>query len=370
MPAGAPPLDATPDQVVVATGHVAAVTAALEAIGAPAGRTEDAPELGLTLVDLERVQVDALGGLDAVLQALYARFDEQYGWVPTIGKNRVLERVIAHHKVGGGDEGDPVVVAASTWPSGAVGAGVRVAVGDTGIVPAPVLAGRFLAGEGSLLATAPEDLDAAAGHATFVAGLVLREAPGADLRVHRVLGDDGTADSWTVAREIVRLGRTGVDVLNLSLGCFTDDGRPPLVLATAVDRLPPHVLVVAAAGNHAEQFPKRPMWPAALDDVVAVGAVDSDGQSAPFSPDPALNPWVDVLAPGVDLLSTYLSGAVRTSGGEAEFDGFARWSGTSFAAALVTGRIAAAVGEHESPADAYRRLVAGAPTRAGVAWLG
>ena len=55
--------------------------------------------------------------------------------------------------------------------------------------------------------------------------------------VRGVLSDvDGESDSWTVAKEIVALGRDHVDVLNLSFVCYTEDGQPPLVLATAIDR--------------------------------------------------------------------------------------------------------------------------------------
>jgi membrane-anchored mycosin MYCP len=138
-----------------------------------------------------------------------------------------------------------------------------------------------------------------------------------------------------------------MDILNLSLVCYTDDGKAPMAISTAIDRLDPDIVVVAAAGNHgaysADGQGKRPAWPAALDDVVAVGAADDRGQRADFSPEA---PWVDLLAPGKDLLSTFLTGDVRVrteDGGESvrRYEGFARWSGTSFAAALVSGAIAA-----------------------------
>jgi subtilisin family serine protease len=178
--------------------------------------------------------------------------------------------------------------------------------------------------------------------------------------VHRVLGPDGTADSWTVAEEIVRFGQSGLDILNLSFVCYTEDGQPPLVLSTALDRLPPDLVVVAAAGNHgdipdpeakdestptAKDQAKKAGWPAALDDVIAVGAVvDATAEKpklAEFSPDA---PWVDVLAPGVDLKSTFLPCASKDKDAKPDDfpNGWATWSGTSFAAALVSGAIAAA----------------------------
>jgi subtilisin family serine protease len=163
-----------------------------------------------------------------------------------------------------------------------------------------------------------------------------------------------------VAKKIVELGRTGLDVLNLSLACYTEDGQPPLVLATAIDRLDPKIVVVAAAGNHGNVLDipgdsRKPAWPAALDDVVAVGAADNSGIIARFTPKDV--PWIDVLSNGVQVSSTFLDGRVDVNVNVASppgmpdvppvepdvhpFLGFATWSGSSFSAALVSGEIAA-----------------------------
>jgi subtilisin family serine protease len=214
---------------------------------------------------------------------------------------------------------------------------------DTAIAEHPWLAGGWVAAAGDVL-SAGATRRAVAGHATFIAGLVLREAPACVVVARQVLSDDGSADSWSVAREIVEHGEEGLDVLNLSLFCHTEDGEAPLVLARAIERLPSETVVVAAAGNHGDSGlladPERPAWPAALDGVIAVGATDAAGETASFSP-PGV-PWVDVHAPGVDRVSTYLSGPVSFDDGATEtFAGVASWSGTSFAAASVSGAIAA-----------------------------
>jgi subtilisin family serine protease len=184
-----------------------------------------------------------------------------------------------------------------------------------------------------------------ADHATFVAGIVLRQAPGAVIELRSGLDDDGSQDSWKLAQAVADLADSSTDVVNLSMGCRTEDGQPPLVLSAALAALGPRTLVVAAAGNHGRPeggTRPAPSWPAALDEVIAVGAVDG-GERASFSPDA---PWVDAVAPGVDVVSTC---AAHGTGGSV----LARWSGTSFAAAAVSGAIAAQVHQGRTAREAW-----------------
>jgi hypothetical protein len=177
------------------------------------------------------------------------------------------------------------------------------------------------------------------------------------------------AEAWTVAKEIVRLGNSGIDVLNLSLICQTEDGDAPLTLRAAVDRVPPNVVIVAAAGNHGAPptdpvdgrpvlDPRSPAFPAALDRVIAVGASTRDGRITPFTPRDAQ--WVELVALGDEVVSTYLDGAVRQDDDTVDlFTGWARWSGTSVSAALISGAIAARVKPGTTPRDALRQLYHG-----------
>jgi hypothetical protein len=295
--------------------------------------------------------------LDVVLRALRRLFAGEYaGWVPTMGKNRVMSRVAGSYVIdGGGGGGRPLPITGPQAPYEqegtrqpgepdlsiplrglSPGRGARVGVVDTRLSAHPWLAGGYVASARDLQPPQPTaPLTWLADHATFVVGLVLRQAPGAVVELRGGLDDHASQDSWTLARTIADLADASTDVVNLSLGCTTDDGRPPLVLSAALAALGPRTVVVAAAGNHggADGAPPSPSWPAALDNVIAVGALDGD-HPATFTPDA---PWVDAMAPGVGLVSTYRTG---TDGG----GGLARWSGTSFAAAAVTGAIAAAAG--------------------------
>ena len=113
------------------------------------------------------------------------------------------------------------------------------------------------------------------------------------------------------------------------------------------------------------------MWPAAQTRVVAVGATDGEGNVPPWSPEPSEWPWVDVLAVGQDVESTFIDGRVTLPSPpqhqeeliEEEFKGFARWSGTSFAAARVSGAIAQQMeSDHVDARVALERLIEGSET--------
>jgi len=58
---------------------------------------------------------------------------------------------------------------------------------------------------------------------------------------------------------------------------------------------------VAAAGNSGTQG-NPTMYPAALDNVISVGAIDTDDSKADFS---GYGDWIDVVAPGVSILSLH-----------------------------------------------------------------
>lgn len=312
-----------------------------------------------------------LRDLELVMRALRTSFSRQYaGWVPTMGKNRVMARLAGSYVIDiigngrprpepayviditgkkpkpdyviditGTDEPAPVTVEVCVPARrDAPGRGARIGLVDTRLTPHPWLAGGYVASAATLLPTHPEKaIPFTSGHATFITGILLRQAPGAVVEVHCGLEDDGTTDSWRIAKQIADLAQHSPDVVNLSLGCTTEDGEPPLVLMAAINALDSSTVVVAAAGNHAtadDTHVPKPSWPAALDNVVAVGAVDGRRERADFSPDV---PWVDALALGVGVVST---SEVRPDGrGE-----LARWDGTSFATAVVSGAIAAGIG--------------------------
>lgn len=384
------------EQVVVATEHVRMVLAELGAgLATPAAENV---RLGLTLVTLAdpHASLVHLGGqqapdrevIDGILSSLRLLFESRYaGWVPTMGKNRTLTGIQFKPYSNGGGFERPEPAPSSTLDT-ALGSEVKVGLLDTRIVEHPAFDKRYTLAADALAAP----VDSAhprfwwEGHATFIAGLILRAAPSAHLDVRTALqmmpgvdpAVEWTMPLWDFAERLGEYQESGVQVLNLSLGVSTADGKPPLVLERAIGRLTENMVVVAAAGNHGtdrlaaevrerEKVPARnaAMFPAALDGVVAVGAKDGDA-AAEFNPKGAdgqvVAPWIDVFESGVDVASTYLGAAapekVLVPGdrhGPPELEGFAgwaTWSGTSFAAGTVTGRVAALIASGRSPAEA------------------
>jgi subtilisin family serine protease len=212
----------------------------------------------------------------------------------------------------------------------------------------------------------PPALRVLAGHGTFIAGLVRLVAPDLVLSPYAVLDPDGIGNDVDVARALLHVASrpVSVPVVSMSLGAYTFDDAAPPALQHVVDQLPRTTVVVASAGNDGVS---RPFVPAALARVVAVAAFDDLGGVVRPAAWSNFGPWVDVCAPGVGLVSTYVPGSYETSPGVTEtFDvpwPAARWSGTSFASPLVAAEIARRVRE-----DADTGTLPSGPLTADQAW--
>ena len=210
-----------------------------------------------------------------------------------------------------------------SWPSTG---GVPVGIVDTGVDAAHEdLAGRVAAcataSGGRVTAGACAD---DAGHGTHVAGTIGAAADNgagiagiafaSPLIVCKALGGpQGSGSTSDVSACIAWVHQAGAKVISMSLG-----GPASRTLAAAVTAAWDRggrggSLLVAAAGNDGDATLE---YPAALPDVISVGAVDDQGNPAPFS---NANPDVELAAPGVDVLSDRAGG------------GYVQMSGTSMA---------------------------------------
>lgn len=331
--------------------HAAKVEEKLGAMGLQGVKRDGSDSLGLVRFRWASTE-DAGEVCDAVKAACR---EEWPGWKVRVSPNHRLGRVvdprsgvIATSVDMGGPASPPVATAERLSPrevDDVAGTGVTVGVIDTGIMRHPWLDGSYLATPGDfdpLAEIDPYRLDRQDGHGTFVAGLILQQAPGATIRAVKVLNAEGAAEIRDVAAAVKRLGEAGADIINLSLGGYSRRNEHMMAFEPAFESLPATTVVVAAAGNHDPKYqrdyaPSRNFWPAAMPEVVAVAALESDGEDATLARFSNYGPWVDVSVVGAGVLSTFLD----FDGPKEEFRGWARWSGTSFAAPRVAGAIAA-----------------------------
>jgi Subtilase family len=207
-------------------------------------------------------------------------------------------------------------------------------------------------------------LDAGAGHGSFVAGVVKQIAPAANLRVYKAVDSDGVGSEVDVAAAMVRAVTDGARIINLSLGCETIDNQPLLSVEVALDLIfaqAPDTLVVASAGNNGDAVQ---VWPAASPRVVAVAALDANEAGADWS---THGSWVECSTIGEGILSTFVEGqedpALDPDAPDTfPADSWARWSGTSFTSAQITGAVAERCCQSGlSPRDELAALLAPAP---------
>ena len=218
---------------------------------------------------------------------------------------------------------------------------------------------------------ADEYIDPAAGHGTFIAGLIHRLAPEAEILVGRVLSSFGHGSECAIGTVIRFLAdQMGPGILNLSFVGYYPNDEPPPVLADAIEYIQDSGwVVVASAGNDATcryAFPAAlpaplvPENPAPADDSAEdegpIKRVISVGALAPWGPAWFTNhgSWVRACAPGFDIVSNYFDFSLPDShtldnGGvlkrndatdASEIRGWAAWSGTSFSAPIVAAALA------------------------------
>jgi subtilisin family serine protease len=236
---------------------------------------------------------------------------------------------------------DGLMHLAAAQAAGADGAGVTVAVLDTGTnAGLRVFAGRVT--DGPVYVTgvlAPGDED----HGTAMSYLVLHAAPDAHILSIRVIHGDSVNGkdmvSCPICAGIKFAIARGAKVISLSLGSATGDavGYDAPLAAAVEQALADGVTVVAASGNDGEPASGKAVpsgasdgkddesFPAGYTGVIAVAASNSSGLRAAFS---TVHSYVDVAAPGVN-------DPVVTENGTA-----ALGSGTSEATALTAGVVA------------------------------
>jgi subtilisin family serine protease len=229
------------------------------------------------------------------------------------------------------------------------GAGVRIYMDDTGLLKNAAADHPWLTGvHGDEDPLPPVDSSGAqpippyTGHGTFVAGVARCMAPAADIIVTDVFSTAGSELESNWIRRLEAALSLGVDIFHLTIAAHSRHDFPLIAFREWLKHLHEHggAVCVVAAGNNGS---RRPSWPAAFSDVISVGALGGDWRGrANFS---NFGSWVDVYAPGRDLINAFATGTYTChvdpyTNEERKFYGMAKWSGTSFSTPIVTGLIA------------------------------
>ena len=222
----------------------------------------------------------------------------------------------------------------NTWQAGKAGLGISAFVLDTGIdrnhEDLTVVGGRRFYTQGPFLRN-DDKYDDGHGHGTHVAGTigaldndvgVVGVAPAVDLYAVKVLTDNGSGSvsaiiagiEWSVNQKEEN------SIINMSLGSSSYSRAFEDACQAAYDA---GLLVVSSAGNTGNTggTGDNVGYPAKYASVIAVAASDSENKRASFS---STGPDVEVIAPGVSVLSTVPGG-------------YATYSGTSMASPHAAG---------------------------------
>ena len=302
--------------------------------------------------------------------------------------------VVAHMAVTNQTIGADVVQQGG-WAPGIgplTGAGIGVAVIDSGVASMPELRGRIIASK-DFTDERGLGLDQH-GHGTHIAGIIAASganrfdetrgvAPGANIISLKVLDDQGkglaanviAAIDWAVQNR----ARYNIRVINLSLGGAVTQSYRDDPICQAVERAyRAGIVVVASAGNFGKTIDGKAIYggvttPGISPFAITVGALNTKG--TPFRSDDEIASYSskgptlfdrlikpDLVAPGSKILSLRAPGStlarehpelVIGSGREARL----QLSGTSMAAAVVSGAVSLLLDRHSGLGPLPVRMV-------------
>lgn len=235
------------------------------------------------------------------------------------------------------------------WKRGFRGEGVVIAILDTGCdLEHPDLKDRIIGGRNFTTdyQANPDNFSDNYGHGTHVAGIIaatnnnlgiIGMAPDSKLLILKVLCANGIGNpDWITNAIKYCINWTGpnkekVRIISMSLG-----GTEYMVdmhnsIKKASDN---NILVVCSAGNDGDGNldTVELQYPGAFPEVVEVGAIDQNKKLAYFSD---TNNTVDIVAPGVNILSTFPNNQ------------YIQFSGTSMAVPHVAGAAALIINKYE-----------------------
>ncbi len=230
-------------------------------------------------------------------------------------------------------KGVDLIGASTLWGQGEKGKGITIAVIDTGCdiehieLRDRIIGGKNFTDEDEGNANIYKDYN---GHGTHVCGIIAASmngvgvvgvAPEANLMILKASDKRGLAKYSWIINAIYYAINVNVDIISLSLGGEVDDEMLHEAIKEAIRH---NILVVCAAANENVEGLPMVSYPADYDECISVGSADYEELNKQVKREHPL----DLVAPGVDILSTYLNGT------------YAKMSGTSMAVPHVAGALA------------------------------
>ena len=218
--------------------------------------------------------------------------------------------------------------AESAWQT-TKGYGIKVAILDTGIdLDHPDLRGNI---KGSINIIKPgKSADDKNGHGTHVAGIisaldndigVIGTGPEISIYAVKVLDNKGSGKLSDIIEGLNWCINNNIQAINMSFGSPSENES----LYEAIFRVyQAGIIQIASAGNNGGSGGTIE-YPAKYTETIAVSAMDRGDQAASFS---SFGPEIDLMAPGVDIRSTYKNASYETM------------EGTSMSTPFVTGTVA------------------------------
>lgn len=220
-----------------------------------------------------------------------------------------------------------MIDAHSAWTVDCYGEGITIGVIDSGTVNHPDIKNNILTGYNYISNSI--DVEDNIGHGTFVNGIISAEindigivgvAPKARVLPLKCFDVGYKTTVSTISKAIKdAVDKYDCDIINMSLGLTQYSETLENAINYAVDK---GCIIVASVGNTGSE---NLYYPAAFDNVIGVGAVDSNATVTDFS---QKNESVFVVAPGQSIISTNMNGS------------YSEKKGTSFSAPMVSGLIA------------------------------
>ena len=257
-------------------------------------------------------------------------------------------------------DGVSMINAPFMWSKNITGKNVKIAVIDAGCDLAHkdlknnIIGGRNFTSDDNKNINIYQDSN---GHGTHVCGVIagiknnggiIGVAPDAKLIVLKALDKNGLGTLQGIIDAINYAVSLKVDIISMSLGTTSDIPQLHQAIVNAINN---NILVVCAAGNEGDNNSTTDeySYPGAYNEVISVGAIDYKRTAARFTDS---NKEVDLLAPGVNVLSTYLNNS------------YTILSGTSMATPHVAGALALLIewstkefGRRLTEAELYAQLI-------------